>query len=155
MKKSNEKQPGGPSPEIAPSLEDLIRQGARQVIQQAIDAELAHLLEQYENVKTFSGHRTVVRNGYLPGREVLTAVGPVTVRVPKVRDRSGSGVKFSSALVPPYVRRSSRVSSWVVSRLVKHPTSTIRFSAETSATSTPAGRSHTPDSTVTLKQVAQ
>ena len=50
MKKSNEKQPGGPSPEIAPGLEDLIRQGARQVIQQAIDAELAHLLEQYENV---------------------------------------------------------------------------------------------------------
>ena len=111
MKKSNEKQSGSPSSEIGLGLEDLIRQGARQVIQQAIDAELAHLLEQYENVKTFSGQRAVVRNGHLPSREVLTAVGPVAVQVPKVRDRSGSGVKFNSALVPPYVRRSSRVSA--------------------------------------------
>ena len=55
----------------------------------------------------------VVRNGDLPEREVLTAVGPVAVRVPKVRDRSGSGVKFNSALVPPYVRRSQRVSAAV------------------------------------------
>ncbi len=111
MKKSNEKRSGSPSSEIGLGLEDLIRQGARQVIQQAIDAELAHLLEQYESVKTLSGHRAVVRNGHLPSREVLTAVGPVAVQVPKVRDRSGSGVKFNSALVPPYVRRSSRISA--------------------------------------------
>ncbi len=110
MKKSNEKQSPG-LPEIGLGLDDLIRQGARAVIQQAIDAELAQLLEQYENVKTLTGQRTVVRNGYLPERAVLTAVGPVAVNVPKVRDRSGSGVKFNSALVPPYVRRSARVSA--------------------------------------------
>ena len=92
-------------------LEDLIRQGARNVIQQAIEAELAQLLEQYENVKTLAGKRAVVRNGYLPERAVLTAAGPVPVQVPKVRDRSGSGVKFNSALVPPYVRRSARVAA--------------------------------------------
>jgi putative transposase len=98
-------------PEIGISLDDLIRRGARQVIQQAIEAELAQLLEQYENVKTLHGQRAVVRNGYLPEREVLTGAGPVAVRVPKVRDRSGSGVKFHSAIVPPYVRKSPRVSA--------------------------------------------
>lgn len=92
-------------PEIGLGLDDLIRRGARQVIQQAIEAELAQLLEQSENVKTLQGKQAVVRNGYLPEREVLTAVGPVTVKVPKVRDRSGSGVKFNSTIVPPYVRR--------------------------------------------------
>ena len=53
----------------------------------------------------------VVRNGYLPEREVLTAAGPILVKVPKVRDRSGSGVKFNSSIVPPYVRKSPRVSA--------------------------------------------
>ena len=110
MKKHNEVPVAG-LPEIGLSLDDLIRRGARDVIQQAIEAELAQLLEPYENVKTLSGNRAVVRNGDLPEREVLTAVGPVTVSVPKVRDRSGSGVKFNSALVPPYVRRSARVSA--------------------------------------------
>lgn len=110
MKQSNEK-PSLSLSEIGFWLDDIIRGGARQVIQQAIEAELGQLLEHYENVKTLRGQRAVVRNGYLPEREILTAVGPVPVRVPKVRDRSGSGVKFNSALVPPYVRRSSRVQA--------------------------------------------
>ena len=93
------------------SLDDVVRRGARQVIQQAVEAELAQLLEQYENVKTLHGRRAVVRNGYLPEREVLTGAGPVAVQVPKVRDRSGSGVKFNSFIVPPYVRKSPRVSA--------------------------------------------
>jgi putative transposase len=76
--------------EIGMSLDDLVRRGARQVIQQAIEVELTQLLEQYENVKTLHGQRSVVRNGYLPEREVLTGAGPVAVKVPKVRDRSGS-----------------------------------------------------------------
>jgi transposase-like protein len=92
-------------------LDELVRHGARQVIQQAIEAELQALLERFENVKTLHGQRAVVRNGYLPEREVLTAAGPIAVKVPKVRDRSGSGVKFNSSIVPPYVRKSPRVSS--------------------------------------------
>src|SRR5690606_28703973 len=46
-----------------------------------------------------------------PAREALTAVGPVSVRVPKVRDRSGRGVTFNSARVPPSVRRCGRISA--------------------------------------------
>ena len=53
----------------------------------------------------------MVRNGYLPERDLLTGLGPGPVRIPKVRDRSGSGVKFNSALVPPYVRKAQRVEA--------------------------------------------
>ena len=110
MKQNTQKQAPGLA-EIGLGLDDIIRRGARQVIQQAIEAELAQLLEQYDNAKTLHGKPVIVRNGYLPERDILTAVGPVTVKVPKVRDRSGSGVKFNSNLVPPYVRRSARVSA--------------------------------------------
>lgn len=92
-------------------LDDLIQQGARQIVQQAIESELAELLERYSNVTTISGKRAVVRNGYLPERQIVTAVGPVPVSIPKVRDRSRSGVKFNSSIVPPYVRKSPRVSA--------------------------------------------
>ncbi len=110
MSKDKGKEAVGLS-EIGLGLEELIRRGARRVIQEAIEVELAELLEQFSNVKTLSGQRAVVRNGYLPEREVLTGAGPIAVKVPKVRDRSGSGVKFNSAIVPPYVRKSPRVSA--------------------------------------------
>ncbi|CAG9187693.1 IS256 family transposase [Cupriavidus pinatubonensis] len=110
MSKDKGKEAVGLS-EIGLGLEELIRRGARRVIQEAIEVELAELLEQFSNVKTLSGQRAVVRNGYLPEREVLTGAGPITVKVPKVRDRSDSGVKFNSAIVPPYVRKSPRVSA--------------------------------------------
>jgi transposase-like protein len=97
--------------EMGLSLEELIRRGARELIQKAIEVEVQELLGQYGNVKMLGGQRAVVRNGNLPAREVLTAIGNVEVRVPKVRDRSGGGIKFNSALVPPFVRRSQRVSA--------------------------------------------
>jgi transposase-like protein len=101
----------GNANEMGVELEDLVRRGARQLIQSAIEVEIELMLSEYDNVRTLAGQQAVVRNGYLPQREVLTAVGPVPVRVPKVRDRSGQGVKFNSALVPPYVRRSQRISA--------------------------------------------
>jgi putative transposase len=97
--------------EVGLTLEQLIRREARKLIQSAVEVEVQELLGEYGNVRTFSGTAAVVRNGYLPAREILTAVGPVEVRVPKVRDRSGTGVKFNSALVPPYVRRSKTMAA--------------------------------------------
>ncbi|MEM5373444.1 IS256 family transposase, partial [Paraburkholderia azotifigens] len=110
MKKLTE-EANGSKAETKSVLDELIQQGARQIIQQAVEAELASMLEQYNNVKSIDGRRAVVRNGYLPEREVITAIGPVTVQVPKVRDRSGSGIRFNSTVVPPYVRKSARVSA--------------------------------------------
>jgi putative transposase len=97
--------------ELGLPLEELVRRGARDILQRAIEAEVRVMLDELASVALIDGRRAVVRNGYLPAREILTTVGPVEVQVPKVRDRSGSGVKFNSALAPPYVRRSARVAA--------------------------------------------
>ncbi|HPQ94981.1 MAG TPA: transposase, partial [Thiolinea sp.] len=62
-------------------LTALLRQGA----QQAIEAELQALLSQYGGQQTAEGRSAVVRNGYLPERAIQTGIGPVTIKVPKVR----------------------------------------------------------------------
>lgn len=111
MSKDKQKQAVSPEQELGLTLEDLVKRGARQVIQQAIEAELEELLSGCANVITLHGKRAVVRNGYLPEREVLTAAGQIAVKVPKVRDRSGAGIKFNSNIVPPYIRKSPRVSA--------------------------------------------
>ena len=67
---------------------------------------MQELLEQYAQCRTEDGRAGVVRNGYLPERKLQTGVGPVTVRIPKVRSKTGEPVTFRSALVPPYVRKT-------------------------------------------------
>lgn len=111
MSKNKQKQAVSPEHEMGLTLDELVKRGARQVIQQAIESELAELLSNCSNVLTLQGKQAVVRNGFLPEREVLTAAGPIAVKVPKVRDRSGSGIKFNSNIVPPYIRKSPRVSA--------------------------------------------
>jgi len=92
-------------------LVELVRRGAREILQRAIAAEVQVQLDEFAAVSLIDGRRALVRNGYLPTRAILITLGPVEVQVPKVRDRCGSGVKFDSALVPPYVRRSARVAA--------------------------------------------
>jgi hypothetical protein len=93
------------------SLTDLLRRGARGLIEKAVEAELELLLEQYGNVTDLKGRQAVVRNGYLPERSILTGLGEISVRVPKVRDRSGSGITFNSAIVPSYVRKARQAEA--------------------------------------------
>ncbi len=66
-------------------------------------------LAQYRDRRDERGRQVVVRNGYLPERTITTGVGEVEIQVPKVRDRSGSGIKFTSALLPPYLKRARSV----------------------------------------------
>lgn len=91
------------------ALSDLIRKGAQKIIAQAVEAELNELLREHQGLRDDSGRQAVVRNGYLPARTITTGVGEVEVQVPKVRDRSGSGIKFNSLLLPPYLKRSRSV----------------------------------------------
>jgi putative transposase len=91
------------------ALTALVRQGARQIIAQAVEAELQEFLGQYQDLKDEAGRQAVVRNGYLPERQIMTGVGGVEVQVPKVRDRSGQGIKFNSTLLPPYLKRARSV----------------------------------------------
>ncbi len=93
------------------SLTELLRKGAQELIRQAVEAELQELLEEHSTRRTEDGLAGVVRNGYLPDRELQTGVGPVTVRIPKVRAKTGKPVTFRSALVPPYVRKTKSLEA--------------------------------------------
>lgn len=94
-------------------LHELIRNGARDIVSAAVEAEIAQLLEHYSGLKDTQGRQAVVRNGYLPERTVQTGVGDVTVKVPKVRDRSNSGIRFNSTLLPPYLKRAKSVEELI------------------------------------------
>ena len=92
--------------EISDALTDLLRTGAQQLIASAVEAELEGYLEQFAALRTMEGHAEVVRNGHHPARPIQTGIGPVSVRIPKVRSKEGKPVTFRSALVPPYVRKT-------------------------------------------------
>ena len=79
---------------ISDSLTALLRSGAQQLINQAVEAEFQELLSQHSGCRTEDGHAGVVRNGHLPERELQTGLGPVTVKVPKVRSKSGEPVSL-------------------------------------------------------------
>ena len=101
------RNPGVPLP-VADVLTDVLRRGARELLQQAVEAEVAGVLEQFAAWKDERGRQRVVRNGYLPERNIQTGIGDVPVRAPRLRDRAGE-LKFSSSLLPPYLRRTRSV----------------------------------------------
>jgi putative transposase len=90
-------------------LTEVLRNGARALLSQAVEAEVAALLNRHADNLTDDGRQRLVRHGHLPEREIVTGIGPVAVRCPRVRDRVGEGaerIRFSSAILPPYARRS-------------------------------------------------
>ena len=94
---------------FADPLTEVLRNGARALLSQAVEAEVAALLAYHADKLTDDGRQRLVRHGHLPEREIMTGIGPVAVRCPRVRDRAGEGcepIRFSSAILPPYARRS-------------------------------------------------
>lgn len=98
---------------IEDPLTEVLRQGAKELIRKAVEAELSEMLSAYSEVRLMNGRAAVVRNGYLPARRIQTGIGEVDVQVPKVRDRSGSGIHFSSQLLPPYLRRTKSMEELI------------------------------------------
>jgi transposase-like protein len=90
-------------------LSEMLQEGARKLIATAVASELEEFLAVHRERNDAEGRRAVVRNGYQPERALLTGVGEVPVRMPKARDRSGAGIVFRSALVPPYLKRTRRI----------------------------------------------
>ena len=100
-------QPGA----VSDPLTEILRDGAQALLVQAVEAEVADFLAKHGDLKTGDGHQRVVRHGHLPGREVMTGIGPVAVRQPRVRDREAGAddperIRFTPAILPPYARRS-------------------------------------------------
>ena len=100
-----------PLPQAQDVLTDVLRQGAQQLLAQAIEAEVADWFERHQDCRDAAGRRQVVRNGHLPERTITTGVGPVTVQQPRVHDRrpAEQREKFSSAILPPYLRKTKSV----------------------------------------------
>lgn len=71
-----------------------------------VEAELSEFLDRFQERRLEDGRAAVVRNGYQPERAIQTGIGPVTVKIPKVRAKDGRPVTFRSARVPPYVRKT-------------------------------------------------
>jgi putative transposase len=92
-------------------LTAMLRQGAKDLINRAVQAELTEFLGQYQDVVDDQGRRSVVRNGYLPARQIMTGIGPVDIEVPKTRDKSRQGIHFRSELLPPYIKRSKSLET--------------------------------------------
>ena len=90
---------------VADPLTEVLRRGARKLLQEAIEAEAAEMIGQYQELKDEQGRQRVVRNGHLPERTIQTGIGAVAVKAPRVRDRVGE-LKFSSSILPPYLRRT-------------------------------------------------
>ena len=100
-----------PSGSSLDPLTEVLRSGARRLIEQAVEAELAALLSSHAGETTADGRARLVRHGHLPEREVMTGIGPVPVKVPRVRDRGNGAekVRFTSSLLPPYLRKARSI----------------------------------------------
>jgi putative transposase len=98
-------------------LEELLSEGARKLLQTAIENEVAEYLEEHRERRTDAGQRAIVRNGHHPERELVTGVGPIKVRQPRIRHRDGQ--KFSSAILPPYMRRVPSIDALIPALYLK------------------------------------
>ncbi len=93
------------------SLSEILRRGAQQLLAQAIEAEVAEWIDEHQHLRDASGRSQVVRNGRLPERKLVTPVGEIAIEQPRVHDRRGSGdhKRFSSKLLPPYLRKTKSI----------------------------------------------
>jgi len=96
-------------------LDEIVRDGARQMLAAALQAEVAAYIEAFAGELDEDGHRLVVRNGFHEPREVTTAAGAIPVRAPRVNDKrtdeaTGRRKRFSSAILPAWARKSPRVA---------------------------------------------
>lgn len=100
--------PGIPVP-ASDALTDVLREGARRMLMEAVEAEVQEFLTRHAPLKDGHNHQRVVRNGYLPERTIQTGLGDVPVKAPRVRDREGE-IRFSSQILPPYLRRTKSMA---------------------------------------------
>lgn len=92
-------------------LMEVLRKGAREMLKKALEAEVEDYLAQFDKVRDDSGKRLVTRNGYLPERTIQTGIGDIPVKAPRVADRrkGEKGIRFTSTILPPYLRRTKSI----------------------------------------------
>jgi putative transposase len=105
-------------PPLAPChdlLTEVLRAGSQRLLAQAIQAEVDAYLEARAHLRDEAGHQQIVRNGYLPERTIATGIGPVDVKQPRVHDRRPprQRERFSSAILPPYLRKTKSLEELI------------------------------------------
>jgi putative transposase len=98
-------------------LTEILRRGAQEMLAEAVENEVAEYLSDHEHLRDRQDHRLVVRNGYLPRRMIQTGVGQVEVQQPRVNDKridqNGQRIRFSSKILPPYLRRTKSIEELI------------------------------------------
>ena len=117
MAKDNVVQLKKPEPFIDDPIAEILRLGARKLLAEALEAEIEDFLSQYRDLKDDRSHQRVVRNGYLPEREIQSGIGPIPVKMPRARDRLPhqglEPIRFTSSLLPPYLRKTRSVEDLI------------------------------------------
>ena len=104
--------------ELRSSLDDVLREGARRMLQSAIEVEVAEHIDRHKEIRDEAGHRLVVRNGFLPERDIVSGVGPLRVKQPRVYDRR-EGHRFTSNILPPFMRRVPSIDALIPALYLK------------------------------------
>jgi putative transposase len=114
MLKVHEKSPGGEGETMGLTLDAIAREGARRMLAAALEAEVASYIEQHQHERDEEGHRLVVRNGKAQARKLTLGAGTVELQAPRIDDRrvdaTGQRQRFTSQILPPYMRRSPKVA---------------------------------------------
>jgi len=106
-----------PNAQARDALAEVLREGARRMLQQAIEAEVEQYVQDHAGQRDGDGRRLVVRNGHLPQRQIQTGIGPLEVRQPRVNDKRcdehGQRIRFASSILPRYLRRSRSIDELI------------------------------------------
>lgn len=149
-----ESVPFAAADETRSPLDTLVREGARKMLQVALEDEVQLFLDAHAARVDEHGRRLVVRNGHLPARQIVTGAGPLDVRQPRVRDKSAEPeerVRFSSSILPPYLRKSKSVEE-LIPWLYLKGISTGDFSEALQALIGPDAAGFSPNVVVRLKE---
>ena len=139
-------------------LAGILRDGARQMLGEAIEAEVADYIAAHADQRDAAGHRLVVRNGHAPQRDVQTGLGAITVKQPRINnkrtDPDGCPLRFTSKILPPYLRRTKSIEE-LIPWLYLRGISTGDFSQALAALLGPDAPGLSASTVVRLKQVWQ
>ena len=96
-------------------LEQVARQGAQKMLQLALENEVEEFVKKYSNLTGENGKKVVTKNGCMPAREILTGMGPLPIKQPRIDDRGlrGSGERFTSNILPRYLRRMPSIDNLI------------------------------------------
>lgn len=94
---------------VKDTLSEFLRESAQKMLQVAIEEEVQSFILSYQDKKIENGNNQMVRNGYLPERNIQTGIGSVAVKVPRIRDRGQENIKFTPSLIPQYMRRTATI----------------------------------------------